>query len=189
MPRTFVLRCCTAPFLRFAIGTGSYTLGRSNRCHVVVDHPSISRRHAVCCVDQDGLIVADLGSRNGTFIDNLRVERSRVARDQTVRFGDLSFSIATNVGPLSPDDEEETDLGKSDEKPVTANAAQATVQLSAAQRRVFEHLLGGKKEKRIAKMLQRSPHTIHAHVRAIFRLFAVHSRLELLARFVDLGPQ
>jgi DNA-binding NarL/FixJ family response regulator len=52
--------------------------------------------------------------------------------------------------------------------------------LSEAQRRVFRLLCEGFADKKIAKELGLSQHTVHNHTRAIFQAFGVHSRVELL---------
>jgi DNA-binding CsgD family transcriptional regulator len=60
--------------------------------------------------------------------------------------------------------------------------------LTPAQRRVFTYLVDGIVEKRIAALLGLSRHTVHNHVRAIYRAFEVQSRPELLARLVRDRP-
>jgi hypothetical protein len=54
-------------------------LGRSNKCDLVINHPSVSRRHVLLSVDEAGMRVTDLGSTNGTFIDDIRVAGTAVA--------------------------------------------------------------------------------------------------------------
>jgi DNA-binding NarL/FixJ family response regulator len=49
----------------------------------------------------------------------------------------------------------------------------------------LQMLLSGDSEKQIAAKLQRSQHTIHMHVKAVYRALAVSSRAELLSRFVS----
>ncbi len=46
---------------------GALTIGRSPDCDVVVEHPSISRQHAIFHVE-DGYAIEDLGSSNGTRV-------------------------------------------------------------------------------------------------------------------------
>ncbi len=181
---TFVLRCSTAPVFHFVVPARPCLLGRSGRCDFIVDHPSVSRRHAQCRVGEAGLVVTDLGSRNGTFVDSQRIDQERVARGQTLRFGHVSFVVAVEE-VHEADSEEDTDTGTGGESPTAVGDAQSIDCLSEAQQRVFQLLLSSKKEKNIARTLGLSPHTVHNHVRAIFRLFAVHSRAELLARLLD----
>lgn len=49
---------------------------------------------------------------------------------------------------------------------------------------VMQQLLRGASEKEIANRLTLSPHTIHDHVKALYKRFGAASRAELLARFV-----
>ena len=57
--------------------------------------------------------------------------------------------------------------------------------LTPRQRQVLAHLLGGDGEKQVAYRLKISVHTVHAHVRQIYRVFRVHSQNELLAGFIQ----
>jgi hypothetical protein len=57
-------------------GGHAYVLGRSPDCHVVVDDTACSRWHARIVVGRRGDVarLENLGSRNGTFLDGIRVE-------------------------------------------------------------------------------------------------------------------
>lgn len=55
--------------------------------------------------------------------------------------------------------------------------------LSARQTDVFSELMLGKSEKEIADALQISPHTVHAHIKTIYRALGVRSRAELMAKY------
>jgi two-component system, NtrC family, response regulator AtoC len=50
---------------------GSVTLGRDQDCEVRIDHPSVSRRHALLHLGPP-LRIQDLGSANGTFVRDVR---------------------------------------------------------------------------------------------------------------------
>jgi FHA domain/Domain of unknown function (DUF1707) len=56
------------------------TLGRSRYCDVVVEHDTVSRRHAELWRDGDRCYVTDLGSSNGTWVGGRRVESERRVR-------------------------------------------------------------------------------------------------------------
>src|SRR5437870_4817759 len=87
---------------------GSFTLGRSPRCHYVVDQTSISRRHADIVLADGSLQVRDLGSSNGTFLDGLRIDSSVVTPGQSLRFGKISFRfLSWTADPQSVGSEEE----------------------------------------------------------------------------------
>ena len=44
-------------------------IGRDESCDLVIDHPTVSRIHAQAIVGEDGLLVTDLGSKNGTAVN------------------------------------------------------------------------------------------------------------------------
>jgi two-component system, NtrC family, response regulator AtoC len=52
-----------------------FTIGRSSACDVIVADDSVSRRHALGRRAGDGLTIEDMGSRNGTHVVGLRLER------------------------------------------------------------------------------------------------------------------
>jgi DNA-binding CsgD family transcriptional regulator len=185
MPAAFVLRCSSAPYFRFLLSSNVAVLGRSSGCEFVVKDSTISRQHAEIRTGDGSLTVTDLGSRNGTFVDNLRVRTSRVLRGQVVRFGSVSFLTTTDdANEDHPESEQETVTPKPGSSG-TERVTRATRDvLSQAERRVFDLLLTGCPEKSIARRLDLSYHTVHNHVRAIFRRLGVHSRAELLAAFL-----
>ncbi len=53
--------------------TGSYVIGRDPSSGIVLDDPEASRRHAALRPGGDGVVVEDLGSTNGTYLNRRRV--------------------------------------------------------------------------------------------------------------------
>ena len=76
-------------------------LGRDPRNDVTVDNPSISRRHAEIVLDPKHALLADLGSRNGVFVNGKRVQKAALCAGDTLRIGDCLF-ILEEVVPSSP---------------------------------------------------------------------------------------
>ena len=80
--------------LRIAAG-GVKTVGRGPAADFVLDAPLISRLHCRLTADRsDQLIVEDLGSTNGTFVNGQRVERSVLRADDRVLIGRLEFVVS-----------------------------------------------------------------------------------------------
>jgi len=173
------LRFSTAPFLSFTMRQPIATIGRSSNCSFVVSDSSVSRRHAELRVADEGVSVSDLGSRNGTFVDDVHVQCARVIPGQIVRFGNIAFTVASLEFF-----EDETDPSPTSACPA-GRVHPCEKLLSEAQRRVFEMLLGALPEKAIAKRLKLSQHTVHNHTRAVFSRLGVHSRAELMARLMN----
>lgn len=64
-----------------------WLLGRSSTCAITARHRSVSRRHAVITYyAADGFYIADVGSRNGTWINQQRLE---VGERRLLQDGDL----------------------------------------------------------------------------------------------------
>lgn len=61
--------------------------GRLDDCDVVLEDGGISREHAELERDGDGWVIADLGSRNGTFVNEGQVHRQRLRQGDIVRLG------------------------------------------------------------------------------------------------------
>ncbi len=59
---------------RFALLPGTSTIGRSRNCEVLLDDPSASRNHALVTLDNDRVILQDLGSANGTLVNGRRLQ-------------------------------------------------------------------------------------------------------------------
>lgn len=66
----------------------SAVLGRSHTCDLSFDSAGVSRRHCEIVVRPDGLLVRDLGSSHGTFLDGNRVRgESPLLVGQEIRLG------------------------------------------------------------------------------------------------------
>jgi Domain of unknown function (DUF1707)/FHA domain len=58
---------------------GAIVIGRSRRCDVVIEHPTVSRRHLeLRPAGADEWLAVDVGSLNGTWLQNRRVGRTIV---------------------------------------------------------------------------------------------------------------
>jgi FHA domain/Domain of unknown function (DUF1707) len=69
-------------------------IGRGRACDLVFGSDAVSRRHASFERTADGWHVADLASMNGTYVDDVRVDRAPVESGRRVRLGDSLLLIA-----------------------------------------------------------------------------------------------
>jgi len=74
-------------------------IGRDPACDLVIKAPSVSGRHAKLERRDDGLWLTDLGSTNGSFVNDVAVERARVTPGDTIRLGDVTVSLQTEDEP------------------------------------------------------------------------------------------
>jgi len=69
---------------------GKHLVGRHEGCRVVFTDETVSREHARIEVGPQGIVVTDLGSANGTWRGDERIERATFQDGDTVRFGAVS---------------------------------------------------------------------------------------------------
>ena len=62
-------------------------IGRDTSCDVVLADLAVSRRHARIEWQDTELVLEDLGSSGGTWVNGARVERCSLRRGDVVRFG------------------------------------------------------------------------------------------------------
>ncbi len=73
--------------------TGVTVIGRNPECDISIPTDEVSRRHAELRPSQDGVMVEDLGSANGTFVNDRRVTRELLKHGDELRFDQLRFQL------------------------------------------------------------------------------------------------
>lgn len=73
------------------------TVGRSTVADLVVDAPFLSRVHCRITARADTLVVEDLRSTNGTFVNGRRVERATLGEGDRLTIGRWEFSVSRHV--------------------------------------------------------------------------------------------
>ncbi|WP_216892680.1 FHA domain-containing protein [Nocardia alni] len=87
-------RVSTAPITRAdRIPAGGLTIGRTGDNQIVVDDPLASRRHARLVRGQEGLVLEDAGSANGTFVNGRREQRTVLRERDIVTIGNVDFLV------------------------------------------------------------------------------------------------
>lgn len=71
------------------------TVGRDEGCDIRLSSGRVSRQHCTLQITERGLLLTDLGSRNGTFVNEQSVVGSRLLRTgDLLRVGPWEFRIA-----------------------------------------------------------------------------------------------
>ncbi|HEY1172414.1 MAG TPA: FHA domain-containing protein [Verrucomicrobiae bacterium] len=70
---------------------GTLILGREPGCDYLVLHPSVSTTHCEIRKDHGRVFIRDLGSTNGTFINDQPVKEAELQPDQIIRFGETAW--------------------------------------------------------------------------------------------------
>ena len=74
------------------IESSSLKVGRTAPADIVISHRSVSREHCIIGLANDELLVSDLNSTNGTYVDDVRIARATVLPIGSVlRLGEISM--------------------------------------------------------------------------------------------------
>ena len=77
----------------------SIIVGRDEAADVMIDNPSVSRRHAEIRLGNEGWVVEDLGSSNGTFLRGNRIDGAHsIGLGDEIGFGKFSIIFGKALG-------------------------------------------------------------------------------------------
>src|SRR5438105_2727019 len=109
-----------------SMNEGPVLIGRQAGATLKIGNASVSRRHAMIERDGDRFIIADLGSRNGTFVNDVPVRRRELHHGDRVRIGESQFFFLYE----ETDEPSRTSEIRFDESEITSGA---TVRMTYAE--------------------------------------------------------
>jgi diguanylate cyclase (GGDEF)-like protein len=85
----------------FNLLVGETVAGRNPDCQIPLDFQGISRRHFTINVSEDGkALLQDLGSANGTYVNNIKLEGSALLkRGDTIKIGSIALKYLPKGDP------------------------------------------------------------------------------------------
>lgn len=83
---------------RWGLGETEIVVGRGSDCDIQIDRDSVSRRHARVYRVDDQWHVEDLGSTNGSYINDVPVQRSPLRDADFVKIGSAIFKFLSGSG-------------------------------------------------------------------------------------------
>ncbi|WP_437283284.1 sigma 54-interacting transcriptional regulator [Sorangium sp. So ce375] len=86
------------------IGIAPVVVGRDPSCGVVVDDPEVSSTHCDLRAEGPGVLVRDLGSKNGTFVSTVRIR-------EAILTAACAIQVGSSVLSFEPLDKERVDVG------------------------------------------------------------------------------
>lgn len=85
----------------FRVGAGESSLGRTSRSLVSFDEKAVSQRHAQVVHAGGRTVIVDLGSTNGTFVNNRRIDAPvELHAGDVVRIGKTSLGFLTDASDV-----------------------------------------------------------------------------------------
>lgn len=80
------------PVRTIRINSSPFTIGRKSGASLTIESPSVSGRHAELTLEDGCLVVRDLGSTNGTFVNGVRISSPcKLKHGDLVQFAQIVF--------------------------------------------------------------------------------------------------
>ena len=91
---------------RVTLDEGEHVIGRDPDVEIYLDAPGVSRRHARITLAAAHATLEDLGSKNGTFVGDQRVDGSRSIGDgDVITVGSVKLTVRALQAPTSTETE------------------------------------------------------------------------------------
>lgn len=97
------------------VTSNKFLIGRSESCNLRPKSESVSRKHCVLVIRDNVLLVQDLQSRNGTFVNEKRlpIDKAKVLNGgDKLRVGKLEFEVVVEHGLQAPKKPEVKSVGE-----------------------------------------------------------------------------
>ncbi len=148
-------------------------LGRREGSQLHLDDPHVSRSHATLHRKEGVIVLEELGSTGGTFVNGQQVHGSQVLRhNDLVRFGTVETRFEDRSSLLESEDETQMiEVAPAEEKPV----------LSPRQQEVLSFLREGLTNPEIAVKLGVTERTVKAHCQEVFDRLGARNRTAAVA--------
>src|SRR6266568_150008 len=82
---------------RFPLDRPEFVLGRGTDCDIQVDRDSVSRRHAKVYAQDTAWCVQDLGSTNGSYVNDLPIQEATLRDGDFLKIGAAIFKFLTGA--------------------------------------------------------------------------------------------
>ncbi|MCA9138343.1 MAG: FHA domain-containing protein [Planctomycetales bacterium] len=82
---------------RYRVDSSPFVIGRDEQCELVFPSRTISRKHCVIIFNDSDVLIKDLGSRNGTFVDDEQIPPDvprQLAHHNRLWLGKYTFRVS-----------------------------------------------------------------------------------------------
>ena len=86
---------------RWEIGDRPVAFGRDDTADVTIGDETLSRRHFLIQREGDNILIKDLNSQNGTWVDGQRVHGTKLSHDVCIAAGRTLFMFSEHPIPPS----------------------------------------------------------------------------------------
>jgi pSer/pThr/pTyr-binding forkhead associated (FHA) protein len=94
---------------RFLLDAERTVAGRSPNADIFLDDVTVSRKHVEFVREDEGFVVRDVGSLNGTYVNRDRIERATLRAGDEVQIG--KFRMTFHPSPVRPAERHDAPTG------------------------------------------------------------------------------
>jgi DNA-binding NtrC family response regulator len=87
-------------------------VGKSPVCTLCIDDPEVSRRHLSLELSANGLLLRDLGSKNGTRVNGVRIVEALLEGGEKIEIGATALRVEASDGSMVPSVSTATSFGR-----------------------------------------------------------------------------
>ncbi len=107
------------------ISSEKFLIGRSESCQLRPKSESVSRKHCIIVLKENRVLIQDLKSRNGTYVNDTRLPSDRakvLSGGDQLRIGKLKFEVVIEHGLQAAKKPEVADVGDAAARTVEAGS-------------------------------------------------------------------
>src|SRR5438270_11399318 len=86
-------------------------IGRQTDCQIRIPSAGISRHHCELTHADGKVLLRDMGSSNGTYVNRQKIQQAQLAAGNLIAIGDMVFVVRVDGNPAQIDSEEALDEG------------------------------------------------------------------------------
>ena len=101
-PPKLVVKLKNRPLKTYTMNGSQMFIGRLQDNDIVIDNLSVSRKHAVIKSTKEGYTVTDLGSKNGTFLNDQPIKSAPLKDGDVITIGKYRIHFQCNSGEIQP---------------------------------------------------------------------------------------
>lgn len=94
--RCFIAHCDRSGREKVYLLKDVLMVGRSSECHVLIERDGVSRRHCSFHFQENKVVIRDLNSTNGTFLNGSKIREAVVRPGDKVLVGDCTLYLLSN---------------------------------------------------------------------------------------------
>jgi pSer/pThr/pTyr-binding forkhead associated (FHA) protein len=84
---------------KVSVKKNEFFIGRSQECHLCAGSSAVSRKHCVILRNDNRVSIKDLGSRNGTLVNGVKIEgETELVSGDEIIVGPLKFLVTISTG-------------------------------------------------------------------------------------------